>query len=78
MRTRKIVVGLLVVLALGAMTGAASAYDASDPWTCVIKWVVPSDTSFSVTFPGGEGSVDFDDSLTSCTQSGVQPQPPVG
>jgi hypothetical protein len=73
MRTGKIVVGLLVVLALGAMAGAASAYDANTPWTGDIKWVVPSDTSFTVTFAGGEDSVDFDNSLSSCTQSGVQP-----
>lgn len=73
MRTGKIVVGLLVVLALGAIAGVASALDASTPYTGDIRWVVPSDSSFSVTFAGSEDSVDFDDSLSSCTQSGVQP-----
>jgi len=74
MRTGKIVVvGLLVVLALGAIAGVASALDASTPYTGDIKWVVPSDTSFTVSFAGAETSVDFDTDLTGCTQSGVQP-----
>jgi hypothetical protein len=73
MRTGKIVVGLLVVLALGAIAGAASASDASNPWTGMIRWVVPSDTSFDVSFPGGATEVVFDDNLTNRTQSGVQP-----
>ena len=71
METKKIVMGVLIKAIL--CIGAASAYDASNPFTCDIRWVVPSDTTFSVSWPGGESSVDFDDNLTAVTQSGVQP-----
>jgi len=71
MKTKKIIMGALIAAILYA--GMASAYDANTPWTGLVRWVVPSDTTFSITFAGSEDSVDFDDNLTAQTQSGVQP-----
>ena len=70
MEINKIVVGLIIAVAL---CGVASAFDANTPWTGTVQWVVPSDTTFSITWASGETQVDFDDNLTSQTQSGVQP-----
>jgi len=73
MKNKILVAGLIVAMVLGAVGSAAAVYDASTPWTGTVKWIVPSDTAFSITFAGGESTIDFDNNLTSQTQSGVQP-----
>lgn len=68
----KLIVGLLITIVVcGA--GVVGAYDASSPWSGTVRWLVPEDTTFSVLWAAGESTIDFDDSLTSKTQSGVQP-----
>jgi len=72
-KINKIVVGLVIAMVISGLCGIVGAYDASTPWTETVRWIVPSDTTFSVVFAGAESQVDFDDNLTSNTQSGVQP-----
>jgi len=73
----KIVVGMLIaMIAIGSGIGivaAAGPYDASNPYTCTLKWVVPADTTFSVSFAGGETSVDFDTALTGQSDTDAEP-----
>jgi len=69
----KIIVGLVIAVIVSGLGGIVSAYDAGTPWTGTVRWIVPSDTSFSIVFAGAETQVDFDDNLTAQTQSGVQP-----
>ncbi len=52
----KIVVGLLIaVMTVGITLGS----DASNPYVGTIKWEIPTDTSFSVAFSGGETQINF-------------------
>lgn len=52
----KIVTGFLIaVLTVGVVLGA----DASNPYVGTIKWDIPTDTSFSVSFSGGETQINF-------------------
>lgn len=69
----KLITGILIVTVLCGIGGIASAYDAGTPWTGTVRWMVPSDTTFSIAFASAETQVDFDDSLTAQTQSGIQP-----
>jgi len=48
-----------IVISMMLLFGTASAYDASTPATYTINYIVPSDTSFTVTLVGGETSMDF-------------------
>lgn len=68
----KLIVGILIAIVVCG-TGIAGAFDASNPWSGTVRWIVPSDTTFSITWASGESTVDFDDNLTSQTQSGIQP-----
>ena len=48
-----------VVISMMLLSGTASAYDAATPATYTINYIIPSDTSFTVTLVGGETSMDF-------------------
>lgn len=58
MRT-KIKAGL-VILAIAMSVGIAGAYDSGDPWTGTVRWTIPEDTSFTITFAGSETQVDLE------------------
>ena len=56
---KKIVVAMLIgMITLGAISNVA-AYDVSTPWSGTVKWTIPSDTTFTVTFSGAVLSIDF-------------------
>ncbi len=52
----KILVGMLIIALL---TGTGAAYDASTPYTVAMNFIVPTDSSFTVTLAGSETTVDF-------------------
>jgi len=56
MKEKAIVVALMVAMAVGAFVPTAEA-DSSDVTT---TWIVPGDTTIGVSFPTGEGKVEFD------------------
>src|SRR3990170_774493 len=62
---------MLLTVMLIAFSTAASAYDASTPYTVTINYIVPSDTSFTVTLAGAEVSIDFNPATKDSTL--VQP-----
>lgn len=64
---------IAAVLGLLLLPAMASAYDEGTPAQYTLRWIVPSDTTFSITLCGAESQVDFDDNLDGATQEAVQP-----
>jgi len=64
-----IVISAIVVIS--GMATTAIAYDANNPWTGTVRWSIPSDTSFTVTFAGTETQVNF--TASSATQNLIEP-----
>lgn len=68
----KILVLFVAVLLLCGV-GLVQAYDADTPYTNTVKWIIPSDTTFTVTLAGGESTIDFDTGVTGQTVDLVEP-----
>ena len=64
-----IVISVMVVVS--GIASTAIAYDANNPWTGTVKWSIPADTSFTVTFAGSQTQINF--TATSKTQSNIEP-----
>lgn len=66
---------LILVLTMIGILGMSliSAYDTATPYTVTMKWIVPSDTSFTIALCGSETSIDFDGNLTDNSASRVEP-----
>lgn len=62
---------ILAALIAVSLIGVVAAYDASNPFTCNMNWAIPTDTTFSIAFAGGETSVDF--TCTAQTENEVEP-----
>lgn len=69
---KKIILGLMGIFLVTVMS-LALAYDQSTPYSATMKWIVPSDTTFTVSLCGAETTIDFDTNLTSSTQVQVEP-----
>lgn len=54
---KKIAIVLAVMI---SFMSAVVALDASTPYEGTVKWIVPSTTTFTVTYAGAETTVDFD------------------
>ena len=52
-----IVISVMVVVS--GIASTAIAYDANNPWTGTVKWSIPADTSFTVTFAGSQTQINF-------------------
>jgi len=52
-----VVISVMVVVS--GIASTAIAYDANNPWTGTVKWSIPSDTSFTVTFAGSQTQINF-------------------
>lgn len=50
---------LLVLLALVASIPTATAYDADAPYTVTMNFIIPADTTFTVSLAGSETTIDF-------------------
>jgi hypothetical protein len=48
-----------LALVLMLMIPAGMAYDSGTPYTVTVNYIVPSDTSFTVTLAGAETTIDF-------------------
>ncbi len=48
-----------VALMMMLMIPASMAYDSGTPYTVTVNYIVPSDTSFTVTLAGAETTIDF-------------------
>ena len=48
-----------IVVTAGISGTAIAINDADNPWTGIVLWSIPSDTTFSVTFAGTETQVNF-------------------
>lgn len=71
---KKTLTVLGIVIAFSILSTGAIALDANNPYTVDMKWIVPSDTSFTVSLCGSQTSVDFDDNLNSqTTDSEIEP-----
>jgi len=53
----KILIGTIVGMLL--LTGLAFALDESNPYSIVLKWIIPSDTTFTVSIRGDTPTIDF-------------------
>ena len=60
-----------VMVVISGIVSTAIAYDADNPWTGTVKWTIPSDTSFTVTFAGTETQVNF--TASSATENLIEP-----
>jgi hypothetical protein len=64
--------GLSFVIASLLLSVFASAfvlgYDASNPYTVTLNWIVPSDTTFTVALAGAETTIDFNPTNKSSLQ----------
>lgn len=69
----KIMQGLSILVLMLTLAGVTAAYDSDNPYTNTIQWIIPSDTSFTVTFSGSETSIDFDDNVTGQTGDMIEP-----
>ena len=58
-KIRTIMAMLIVLLVANIMTFPVSAYDANSPYTVTVNYIVPNDTTFTVTLAGAESSIDF-------------------
>lgn len=63
----------LFFLTVAFSVSLVAAYDAGVPYTITMKWIIPSDTTFSVAPCGAETSIDFDDNAVNSTDAGVEP-----
>lgn len=63
---------LLSIIAV-LLFGVASAYDSSNPYTTTLRWIVPNDTAFSVSLPGGGTMIIFQDNISNASSKMVQP-----
>lgn len=68
---KKILLGVL--LGLLTLIVPVMAYDSGTPYTVTLKWIVPTDTTFSISLAGAESTIDFDDGLTSDSINWAQP-----
>ncbi len=48
-----------IALIMMLMIPAGMAYDAGTPYTVTLNYIVPSDTTFTVTLAGAESTIDF-------------------
>ena len=65
-------IGIGIVLGMAmSLVSTAIAYDADNPWTGTVKWSIPSDTSFTVTFAGTQTQVNF--TASSTTENLIEP-----
>lgn len=64
---KTILLGIMTILALSIVF----ALDADTPYTVTMNWIVPSDTTFTVSLPDGESTIDFNPA--SGTEDYVQP-----
>ena len=55
----KIVKLVAIATMLMLMIPAGMAYDSGTPYTVTVNYIVPSDTSFTVTLAGAETTIDF-------------------
>jgi len=55
---RKLTV-MFVLLVLISAIPTATAYDASNPYTVTMNFIIPSDSAFSVSLAGAETAIDF-------------------
>jgi len=58
-------------LYLEVVTFSGTTYDSSNPFSTIVLWSIPSDTTFTVTLAGGETEVVF--TATSTTQNLIEP-----
>jgi len=72
MKTRNTLLGMFVI-AFAMCSVMVSAYDADTPYTVTMQWIVPSDTSFTVSLAGAETTIDFDDNVVDKDSKYVQP-----
>lgn len=64
---------LMVSLLATLCVSLTLAYDATTSYTVTMSWVVPSDTTFTVSLCGTETQIDFDTNLSSATQDLAEP-----
>lgn len=66
--------GMFVMLGVFMVSGAY-AFDQDTPYTVTVNFIVPSDTTFTVSLAGAETTVDFNDNVAvgSGTQTEVEP-----
>lgn len=69
----KTIFGLFFLASILLSFGFVSAYSSSSPYTVTMKWIVPQDTSFTVTLAGAETSIDFDTNIVNSSSKLVQP-----
>ena len=48
-----------VIVVISGIASTTIAYDANNPWTGTVKWSIPADTSFTVTFAGSQTQINF-------------------
>ena len=60
-----------VIVVISGIASTAIAYDADNPWTGTVKWSIPADTSFTVTFAGSQTQINF--TASSKTQDLIEP-----
>ena len=67
-------ISAIVIAAMVVISGIAStaiAYDADNPWIGTVKWSIPADTSFTVTFAGSQTQINF--TASDKTQNLIEP-----
>jgi len=64
-----IVISVMVVIS--GIASTAIAYDSNNPWIGTVKWSIPADTSFTVTFAGSQTQINF--TASSKTQNEIEP-----
>ncbi len=72
MRKQLMFFGVLLISALMLAT-TAYAFDANTPYTVMMNWIIPSDTTFTVALAGAETSIDFDDNVVDKDSDNVEP-----
>lgn len=68
---RKLITGMLGLLVLLAIP-IAIAYDASSAYTVNMRWIIPVDTTFSISISEAKTTIDFNSGTT--TASWLEPQ----
>ena len=48
-----------VIVVVSGLASTTVAYDSNNPWTGTVKWSIPADTSFTVTFAGSQTQINF-------------------
>lgn len=62
----------LILMSL-ALTSFAFAYDSTTPYDVTMKWIIPSDTTFTVDLCGAETTIDFNDNVVDKDSKLVEP-----